>query len=105
MFIKKLIKRAEVKKPKITPAISSTLPIKVKSIAYLKNWEILLITKVDKIKVIIIAIKPTISFSESGRILRIKNEAKWEYFRAINMLINIEQKLNILIIKPFLYPL
>ena len=57
MFIKKLIKRAEVKEPKITPTTSSTLPINVKSITYLKNWEILLITKADKIKVIIIAIE------------------------------------------------
>ena len=105
MFIKKLIKRAEVKKPKIIPATSSTLPINVKSITYLKKWEILLITKIDKIKVMITAIKPTISCSESGKTLRIKNDAKWEYFRAIKMLINIEQKLNIVIIKPFLYPL
>ena len=37
MFIKKLINRAEVVKPKNIPAKSSTLPIKVKSIMYLKN--------------------------------------------------------------------
>ena len=64
-----------------------------------------ILKKIDKIKVMITAIKPTISCSESGKTLRIKNDAKWEYFRAIKMLINIEQKLNIVIIKPFLYPL
>ena len=37
MFIKKLIKRAEVKEPKITPTTSSTIPINVKLITYLKN--------------------------------------------------------------------
>ena len=75
ILIEKLIKKAVVVNPNNAPEMSSIIPTKVRSIIYFKVLVNLFIKIIEIKNVIIIEIKPTTSFSDSGNNISRKLDA------------------------------